>query len=124
MLLYVVILTLLCASTMAFRSLISMNPTARVHKSAALEMALKVGDVPPDFELPDKDGKIVKLSQFKGKKPCVVFFYPNDNSPGCTKEVCAFEKAAPSFKKKGGPIILGISVGKKEDKKKNPYNTF
>jgi peroxiredoxin Q/BCP len=118
MLLYVVILTLLCASTMAFRSLISMNPTARVHKSAALEMALKVGDVPPDFELPDKDGKIVKLSQFKGKKPCVVFFYPNDNSPGCTKEVCAFEKAAPSFKKKGGPIILGISVGKKEDKKK------
>ena len=54
----------------------------------------------PDFELADKDGKIVKLSQFKGKKPVVVFFYPNDNSPGCTKEVCAFEKAAPSFKKK------------------------
>ena len=47
----------------------------------------------------------VKLSQFKGKKPCVVFFYPNDNSPGCTKEVCAFEKAAPSLKKKGDPLV-------------------
>ena len=85
--------------------------------STALE-ALKVGDIPPDFELQDKDGKKVKLSTFRGKKPVVVFFYPNDNSPGCTKEVCAFEKAAPNFKKLGAPVILGISSGKKEDKKK------
>merc|ERR1712146_552871 len=83
----------------------------------ALE-AVNVGDVPPDFELMDKDGKIVKLSSFRGKKPVVVFFYPNDGSPGCTKEVCAFEKAAPNFKKRGSPVILGISRGNKEDKKK------
>merc|ERR1712146_796053 len=80
---------------------------------------LAVGEIAPDFELESTTTKKpVKLSSFKGKKPVVVFFYPNDNSPGCTKEVCAFEKAAPNFKKKGSPVILGISSGKKEDKKK------
>jgi cytochrome oxidase Cu insertion factor (SCO1/SenC/PrrC family) len=57
----------------------------------SLEM-LKVGEAAPDFELKNAQGKIIKLSSFKGKKPVVVFFYPADNSPGCTKEVslCLF----------------------------------
>ena len=46
-----------------------------------------------------------------------MFFYPNDNSPGCTKEACAFEKKAPDFKKLGAEVI-GISKGKAEDKQK------
>jgi peroxiredoxin len=53
---------------------------------------LNVGDVAPEFELKNSVGKLFKLSSFKGKQPVVVFFYPNDNTPGCTKEVCAFEK--------------------------------
>ena len=59
----------------------------------------------------------VKLSTFKGKKPVVVFFYPADNTPGCTKEACAFEKKAPDFKKLGAEV-LGISSGNAADKEK------
>jgi hypothetical protein len=60
--------------------------SARANMHSALSM-LKVGDVAPDFTLSNFAGKSFKLSSFKGKKPVVVFFYPNDNSPGCTKEV-------------------------------------
>jgi peroxiredoxin len=48
---------------------------------------LKIGEVAPDFELKNFQGKSFKLSSFKGKKPVVVFFYPADNTPGCTTEV-------------------------------------
>lgn len=112
-----VVLALLVVSVYSFQRPGLTRSISLSRTRTALD-ALKVGDTPPDFELQDKDGKTVKLSTFKGKKPVVVFFYPNDNSPGCTKEVCAFEKAAPSFKKRGAPVILGISSGKKEDKKK------
>jgi len=44
-----------------------------------------VGDIAPDFSLKDQNNKIVKLSSFKGKKPVVLFFYPKDDTPGCTK---------------------------------------
>jgi len=46
---------------------------------------LSEGEVAPDFALPNQDGKIVKLSSFKKKKDVVVFFYPKDDTPGCTK---------------------------------------
>ena len=48
---------------------------------------LKVGEIAPDFELKNYQGKSFKLSSFKGKKPVVIFFYPADSTPGCTKEV-------------------------------------
>jgi peroxiredoxin len=78
---------------------------------------IAVGDAAPDFSLSTASGSVVKLSSFKGKKPVVVFFYPADNTPGCTKEACAFERKAPDFKALGAEII-GISSGKKEDKEK------
>jgi peroxiredoxin Q/BCP len=51
------------------------------------------GSVPPNFTLKDQDGKTVSLSKFKGK-PVVLYFYPADETPGCTKQVCDF---LPSF---------------------------
>jgi len=51
---------------------------------------LAVGDIAPDFELKNYNGKSFKLSSFKNKKPVVVFFYPADSTPGCTTEVVKF----------------------------------
>jgi thioredoxin-dependent peroxiredoxin len=77
---------------------------------------VKVGEPAPDFTLASADGKSVKLSSFKKKSNVVLFFYPADNSPGCTKEVCAFDKRAPDFK--GKAAVFGISSGGVEDKLK------
>ncbi|MBQ4562766.1 MAG: thioredoxin-dependent thiol peroxidase [Clostridia bacterium] len=68
---------------------------------------LTVGQKAPDFTLTDKDGKSVSLSDFLGKK-VVVYFYPRDNTPGCTKQACAFAAAYDGFKKKNVEVI-GIS---------------
>ncbi len=68
---------------------------------------LEVGAKAPDFTLPDKDGNLVSLSSFLGKK-VVVYFYPRDNTPGCTREACAFAKANAEFAAKGVTVI-GIS---------------
>jgi peroxiredoxin Q/BCP len=57
------------------------------------------------------------LSSFRKKNPVVVFFYPADSTPGCTKEACAFEKKAPDFKKYNAKVF-GVSSGGKEDKEK------
>lgn len=61
----------------------------------------------PAFALPDQAGNIVKLSDFKGQK-VVLYFYPKDNTPGCTKEACAFASAYNGFKEKNVTVI-GIS---------------
>lgn len=61
----------------------------------------------PDFTLPDKDGNMVSLSDFLGKK-VVLYFYPKDNTPGCTKQACAFAAAYEGFKAKD-IIVIGIS---------------
>ncbi|KAK9043904.1 hypothetical protein V6N11_072228 [Hibiscus sabdariffa] len=66
------------------------------------------GSVPPSFTLKDQDGKNVSLSKFKGK-PVVVYFYPADESPSCTKQACAFRDSYEKFKKAGAEVI-GISV--------------
>ena len=68
---------------------------------------LEAGVKAPEFALKDKDGKEVKLSDFLGKK-VVVYFYPKDNTPGCTKEACAFAGAYSQFEALNVPVI-GIS---------------
>ena len=68
---------------------------------------LKAGEKAPDFTLFDKDGKSVSLSDFSGKK-VVLYFYPKDNTPGCTRQACAFASAYDGFKEKNVEVI-GIS---------------
>ena len=68
---------------------------------------IKEGMKAPDFTLNDKDGNAVSLSDFLGKKT-VVYFYPKDNTPGCSRQACAFAAAYEGFKKKGVAVI-GIS---------------
>ena len=71
-------------------------------------MAVKVGDVAPDFTLQSQDGSEVSLSDFRGKKDVVVYFYPKDDTPGCTKEACAFRDRHQVFQDAGAEVI-GIS---------------
>lgn len=68
---------------------------------------LNIGDKAPEFTLEDKDGKTVSLSDFAGKK-VVLYFYPKDNTPGCTRQACAFAGLYGEFQKKGFEVI-GIS---------------
>ena len=68
---------------------------------------LQAGDKAPDFCLPDKDGNMVKLSDFRGKK-VVVYFYPKDSTPGCTRQACAFRNAK-AFYDALGVEVIGIS---------------
>lgn len=68
---------------------------------------LEVGKKAPDFALPDQDGNKVSLKDFAGKK-VVLYFYPKDNTSGCTKEACNFRDDFPKFKKSSA-VILGIS---------------
>ncbi|KAK9275276.1 hypothetical protein L1049_022538 [Liquidambar formosana] len=65
------------------------------------------GAVPPSFTLKDQDGRNVSLTKFKGK-PVVVYFYPADETPGCTKQACAFRDSYEKFKKAGAEVV-GIS---------------
>lgn len=68
---------------------------------------LKVGDKAPAFTLKDKDNNDVSLSDFAGKK-VVLYFYPKDNTSGCTKQACAFASSYGLFKKKGA-VVIGVS---------------
>ncbi len=68
---------------------------------------LEQGTKAPEFVLNDKDGNEVKLSDFKGQR-VVVYFYPRDNTPGCTRQACAFRDAFEEYKALGIPVI-GIS---------------
>ena len=68
---------------------------------------LEVGVKAPNFTLPDKDGKEVSLSDFLGKK-VVLYFYPKDNTPGCTRQACAFAGAYQGFKDKD-IVVIGVS---------------
>ena len=68
---------------------------------------LEIGMKAPDFSLPDKDGNTVRLSDFQGKK-VVLYFYPKDNTPGCTRQACAFAASYEQFKAQDATVI-GIS---------------
>jgi len=68
---------------------------------------LAVGTKAPDFTLPDQNGKLHKLSDYAGKK-VILYFYPKDNTPGCTKQACGFSERLPLFLEKGA-VVLGVS---------------
>ena len=68
---------------------------------------LDVGDKAPAFSLEDQSGETVKLSDFKGKT-VVLYFYPKDDTPGCTREACAFRDEHSALKK-AGAVVLGVS---------------
>ncbi len=78
---------------------------------------VKVGDKAPDFELPTSTGGKVRLGDFLGKKTVVLYFYPKDFSPGCTKEACAFRDGYEYFKDAGAEVI-GISSDTEESHSK------
>jgi peroxiredoxin Q/BCP len=68
---------------------------------------LKAGSQAPSFSLPDQNGDLHTLEEFRGKK-VILYFYPKDNTPGCTKQACGFGERYPQFQEKGA-VIIGVS---------------
>ena len=68
---------------------------------------LETGTIAPDFTLPDQNGKMHALTDYRGKK-VILYFYPRDNTPGCTKQACGFGELYPQFQEKGA-VVLGVS---------------
>lgn len=68
---------------------------------------LELGTKAPEFKLPDQNGVMHTLEEYKGKK-IILYFYPKDNTPGCTKQACGFSERYPQFTEKGA-VVLGIS---------------
>ncbi|MCX7589981.1 MAG: thioredoxin-dependent thiol peroxidase [Patescibacteria group bacterium] len=79
-------------------------------------MKLEINQKAPDFKLPDQDGKIHKLSDYKGKW-VLIYFYPKDDTPGCTKEACEIRDNFLNFQKLN-IVVLGISVDSVDSHKK------
>ncbi len=71
-------------------------------------MSIKIGDKAPDFTLPRQDGTLVHLKELLQKSAVVLYFYPKDDTPGCTKEACSFRDSYESFKEAGAEVV-GIS---------------
>lgn len=76
--------------------------------AASASKTPEVGKPAPAFALPASSGKPIKLSDFKGEKAVVLYFYPKDNTPGCTTEACQFRDHHPAFAKEG-VVVLGVS---------------
>ena len=68
---------------------------------------LEVGIKAPDFELPDQNGELHRLSDYRGHK-VILYFYPKDNTSGCTKQACGFGERYPQIREKGA-VVLGVS---------------
>ena len=68
---------------------------------------LEIGTKAPEFTLPDQDGNMHSLEDYKGKK-VILYFYPKDNTAGCSKQACGYSENAPQFSEKGA-VILGVS---------------
>ena len=68
---------------------------------------LHVGTTAPDFSLPDQNGRLRSLSDFRGQK-VILYFYPKDMTSGCTKQACAFGELYPQFREKGA-VVIGVS---------------
>src|SRR5262245_58793754 len=74
-----------------------------------VRMAIQEGKLAPDFALEDQDGKSVSLSDYAGRKNVLLYFYPRDDTPGCTKEACGFRDDVKQFEKLG-VVVLGVSA--------------
>ena len=70
-------------------------------------MPLNIGDPAPEFTIPDENGKPVSLSDFKGRR-VILYFYPKDDTPGCTAQACGFRDEFPRIEESGA-IVLGVS---------------
>lgn len=68
---------------------------------------LEIGSKAPDFELPDQNGQLHRLEEYRGKK-VILYFYPKDNTPGCTKQACGFGELYPQFQEKDA-VVIGVS---------------
>jgi peroxiredoxin Q/BCP len=71
-------------------------------------MSLKIGDIVPNFTAKDNHGEVFESQSVLGRKPLVIYFYPKDNTPGCTTEACSFRDQYEDFKDLGAEVI-GIS---------------
>ncbi|RAJ06750.1 peroxiredoxin Q/BCP [Chitinophaga skermanii] len=83
----------------------------------ASKAQLKVGDKIPTFTLPDQNGQQFNVANEIGKRPMVIYFYPKDDTPGCTKEACSFRDSFEEFSDLGA-IVIGISSGSVASHKK------
>ncbi len=77
---------------------------------------LEIGSLAPEFELPDQNGTLHRLSDYRGQK-VVLYFYPRDNTAGCTKQACSFGELYPQFLEKGA-VVLGVSKDTVESHKR------
>ena len=92
----------------------------------AVSLLPVIGKPAPDFTLPSTTGETISLKQFKGKKTVVLYFYPKDETPGCTKEACAFRDVYADLDRQG-VVLLGVSTDNMDshlafrDKHKLPF---
>lgn len=86
-------------------------------------MPIQVGDTAPDFSLPNQTGETISLSQFQGQKHVILYFYPKDDTPGCTTESCSFRDSYEAFTDLGAEVI-GISSDSPQSHQQfaNKYN--
>lgn len=84
-------------------------------------MAINVGDRAPDFSLPSRDGKPVHLKALLKEKPVVLYFYPKDETPGCTKEACSFRDSYTAFQELGAEVV-GVSADSVDSHQKFAQN--
>lgn len=73
-----------------------------------MAITLEAGDTPPDFELQDQDGNTHRLADYRGRT-VVLYFYPRDNTPGCTKQACGFRDQHEAIGAEGA-VVLGVST--------------
>ena len=81
---------------------------------------LEIGMKAPEFELPDQNGEMHRLADYRGQK-VILYFYPKDNTSGCTKQACGFSEGNPQFREKGA-VILGVSKDSVASHKKFEQN--
>ena len=94
---------------MHFKTIVTSLAIALALSTSRAAETPKVGDKAPDFEAKDQDGKTVKLDDFAGKQAVLLYFYPKDDTPGCTKEACGFRDRLDDLKKQGVAVV-GVSM--------------